>query len=115
MTTESEMEVLEKTSRHKPRRHIFQSVKMVVPSYSLLQVMVKTNAEAYYGSICSDSDEIKEKVKLVTFETIRNSRKVYLLSQGVSTQEVMRLSGDKNYMSTHRFSKLVPLLYPEQY
>ena len=95
--------------------YLFQSVKMVVPSYSLLQVMVKTNAENYYKSIYDDADEVKNKVKLVTFESIRNSRKVYLLSQGVSTQEVMRLSGDKNYMSTHRFSKLVPLLYPEQY
>ena len=95
--------------------YIFQSVKMVIPSYSLLQVMVKTNAETYYKANCTDLTEVKEKVKLVTFETIRNSRKVYLLSQGVSTQDVMQLSGDKNYMSTHRFSKLVPLLYPEQY
>ena len=81
----------------------------------LERIMVKTNAETYYKANCTDLTEVKEKVKLVTFETIRNSRKVYLLSQGVSTQDVMQLSGDKNYMSTHRFSKLVPLLYPEQY
>ena len=92
--------------------YIFQNVKMVKPSYSMLQVMLKNSSKEYYESIGYVDKELSEKLKLVTFESIRNSRKVYLLHNGYSVQEVMRMCGDKNYMSTYRFTKLVDLLYP---
>lgn len=94
--------------------YIFQSVKMVVPSYALLQNMLKENAKNYYMSIGLTDDELLAKASKVTFESIRNSRKVYLLAQGIPINNVMQMCGDKNYMSTYRFMKLVPLLYPEK-
>lgn len=93
--------------------YIFQSIKMVKPSYSILQTMLKTNVLAYYESMGQSATEASESSKNITFETIRNSRKVYLLSKGYSVNDVMHLCGDNNYMSTHRFSKFVGLLYPE--
>lgn len=94
--------------------YIFQSVKMVVPSYALLQNMLKENVKNYYMSLGLTDAELLVKLSKVTFESIRNSRKVYLLSQGVSINNVMQLCGDRNYMSTYRFVKLVPMLYPEK-
>lgn len=94
--------------------YIFQSVKMIKPSYSLLQTMIKNNAKMYYESNGYKDDELNTKIQQVTFESIRNSRKVYLLSQGYSVNEVMRMCGDKNYMSTYRFCNLVQLLYPNK-
>lgn len=94
--------------------YIFQSIKMVKPSYSILQVMLKSNVLAYYKSMGQSATEANESSKNITFETIRNSRKVYLLSKGYSVNEVMQMCGDNNYMSTHRFSKFVGLLYPER-
>lgn len=93
--------------------YIFQSVKMTVPSYALLQTMVKENAKNYYLKQGLDEEKYLEKVSNVTFESIRNSRKVYLLSRGIDIKDVMQICGDRNYMSTYRFIKLVPLLYPE--
>lgn len=93
--------------------YIFQSVKMVVPSYSLLHTLFKENAKAYYSELGMSGSELENKVSKFSFENIRNSRKVYLLSQGISINTVMQMCGDKNYMSTHRFVKLVPALYPE--
>lgn len=93
--------------------YLFQSVKMVAPSYSLLQAMLKSSATNYYKSIYDDIEIVKSKVANFTFENIRNSRRVYLLSKGQSVTEVMQVSGDKNYMSTYRFVKMVPELYPE--
>ena len=92
--------------------YIFQSVKMVKPSYGLLHNMLKNSATSYYEG--KGVSNIKECVAKVTFENIRNSRKVYLLSQGYSVNDVMLLCGDKNYMSTYRFNKLIPVLYPEK-
>ena len=94
--------------------YIFQSVKMVKPSYSVLQVMLKNSAKMYYELNADDQEDVSSKVRQVTFETIRNSRRVYLLHNGYSVREVMAMCGDKNYMSTHRFSKLVNLLYPNR-
>ena len=91
--------------------YLFQSVKMIKPSYSVLQVMLKNTAKMYYEAN-GNPEEVADKVKQVTFETIRNSRRVYLLHKGYDVREVMAMCGDKNYMSTHRFSKLVNLLYP---
>ena len=56
---------------------------------------------------------MKAHVGRFTFETIRNSRRVYLLAQGKTVQQVMTLVGDRNYMATYRFVKVVPMLYPE--
>lgn len=106
-----------RTSKGKEPRedfgYIFQSVKMVVPSYSLLQTMIKGNATNYYLKKGFTDDELSQKVSNVTFESIRNSRKVYLLAQGITVNDVMQMCGDKNYMSTYRFVKLIPMLYPE--
>lgn len=93
--------------------YIFQSVKIVKPSYSVLQTMLKNNAKEYYKNKGFSDIEILDKIKNITFESIRNSRRVYLLSKGYSVNDVMRMCGDKNYMSTYRFDKLVPLLYPK--
>lgn len=90
--------------------YIFQSIKMIVPSYALLHTMLKENAYKYYKS--QGVDDIDDKVSNVTFEILRNSRKVYLLSKGISINDVMQLCGDSNYMSTYRFVKLVPIIYP---
>lgn len=92
--------------------YLFQNVRMTVPSYSLLQKMLKESATKYYGTIYEDEAIVSEKCSNFTFESIRNSRKVYLLAQGVPVNDVMQMCGDKNYMSTYRFSKLVPALYP---
>lgn len=93
--------------------YIFQSVKMVKPSYSLLQTMVKATTKTYYESLGYKGEELLGKIQQVTFETIRNSRKVFLLANGYSVNDVMKLCGEKNYMSTYRFEKLVPMLYPK--
>lgn len=93
--------------------YIFQSVKMVVPSYSLLHKMLKQSAMKYFSSIGMADDELNGNISKFSFENIRNSRKVYLLANGISVNDVMCMCGDKNYMSTHRFVKLVPMLYPE--
>lgn len=108
---------LSRTSKNKELRedfgYIFQSVKMVVPSYSLLQTMLKENVTNYYLKKELTEKELSHKISCVTFESIRNSRKVYLLSKGLTVNDVMQMCGDKNYMSTYRFVKLVPMLYPE--
>lgn len=108
---------LSRTSKNKEPRedfgYIFQSVKMVVPSYSLLQTMLKENVTNYYLKKGLTEKELSHKISCVTFESIRNSRKVYLLSKGLTVNDVMQMCGDKNYMSTYRFVKLVPMLYPE--
>lgn len=93
--------------------YIFQSVKMTVPSYALLQTMLKENTKNYYLKQNLSEEKYNKSISNVTFESIRNSRKVYLLSIGVDIREVMQMCGDKNYMSTYRFVKLVPMLYPE--
>lgn len=93
--------------------YLFQSVKTTVPSYSILQYMLKGSSTRYYESKFDDVDEIKEKVSKFTFENIRNSRRVYLLAMGKDIRDVMNFCGDKNYMAVYRFQKLVPLLYPE--
>lgn len=90
--------------------YIFQSIKMIVPSYALLHTMLKENAHRYYESL--GVDDINDKISKVTFEILRNSRKVYLLSKGININDVMQLCGDSNYMSTYRFVKLVPVIYP---
>lgn len=92
--------------------YIFQSIKMVKPSYGMLHSMLKNSATNYYKA--NGVSNIRECVGKITFENIRNSRKVYLLSEGYSVNDVMQLCGDKNYMSTYRFNKLVPILYPEK-
>lgn len=93
--------------------YLFQSVKTTVPSYSILQYMLKGSSTRYYENKFDDVNEIKEKVSRFTFENIRNSRRVYLLAIGKDIRDVMNFCGDKNYMSVYRFQKLVPLLYPE--
>lgn len=92
--------------------YLFQNVKATIPSYTMIQTTLKKCAKAYYGELYS-GDELKEHVSNFTFETIRNSRRVYLLAQGKSVPQVMTLVGDRNYMGTHKFLKLVPMLYPE--
>jgi site-specific recombinase XerD len=94
--------------------YIFQNVKTTTPSYSSLQTMIKENATNYYKSLGLSDEEVRSKTKNVTFETLRNSRKVYMLANGVPTVEVMSVCGEKNYMGTYRFVKLVPILYPEK-
>ena len=90
--------------------YIFQSVKMVVPSYSVLHSMLKENAQKYYESL--NADNIDDSISKVT-EVLRNSRKVYLLSKNLQVNDVMQLCSDSNYMSTYRFLKLVPVVYPD--
>jgi integrase len=92
--------------------YLFQSVKTAVPSYTMLQTTLKKCAKAYYGKSYS-GEELNARVGNFTFETIRNSRRVYLLAQGKTVQQVMTLVGDRNYMATYRFVKVVPMLYPE--
>lgn len=104
------------TKGKQPRKdlgYIFQSIKMIVPSYSLLHTMVKDNAKIYYEKQGFSGEELDDKISKFSFENIRNSRKVYLLAHGFDVSEVMKSCGDKNYMSTHRFARLVPVLYPE--
>lgn len=92
--------------------YLFQSVKTTVPSYTMLQTTLKKCAKKYYSQSYS-GDELDVRVGNFTFETIRNSRRVYLLAQGKTVQQVMTLVGDRNYMATYRFVKVVPMLYPE--
>ena len=92
--------------------YLFQSVKTTVPSYPLLQTLLKKTATTYYSKHY-DGDELKSKVSNFTFETIRNSRRVYLMAHGRSVKETMVIVGDRNYMSTYKLQKLVPVLYPE--
>lgn len=92
--------------------YIFQSVKTTVPSYTMIQTTLKKIAKAYYSKTYSGK-ELDEHVGNFTFETIRNSRRVYLLAKGKTVPQVMTLVGDRNYMGTHKFLKLVPMLYPE--
>lgn len=92
--------------------YIFQSVKTPVPSYPLLQSLLKKSARQYYGKDY-EGDEYKQKVSNFTFETIRNSRRIYLMAHGKTVPETMSLVGDRNYMSTYKLNKLVPALYPE--
>lgn len=93
--------------------YIFQSVKMIKPSYSLLQTMIKNASKSYYQSCGFQGDKLTSKIQNVTFESIRNSRKVFLLANGFSVNDVMKMCGEKNYMSTYRFESLVPMLYPK--
>ena len=92
--------------------YLFQNIKTTVPSYTMIQTTLKKCAKAYYSKIYSE-DELKEHVGNFTFENIRNSRRVYLLAHGKTVPQVMTLVGDRNYMGTHKFLKLVPMLYPE--
>lgn len=92
--------------------YIFQSVKTPTPSYPLLQSLLKQTARNYYGNKCK-GDELKRKVNNFTFEYIRNSRRIYLMAHGKTVPETMNLVGDRNYMSTYKLQKLVPVLYPE--
>lgn len=73
--------------------------------------MLKENAQKYYESL--NADNIDDSISKVTFEVLRNSRKVYLLSKNLQVNDVMQLCGDSNYMSTYRFLKLVPVVYPD--
>ena len=95
--------------------YIFQNIKATVPSYPMLQTLLKTAAKNYYTTKGLTGDELKQSIDSFTFETLRNSRRLYLLAQGNTVQEVMNIIGDKNYMTTYRFQKYVPVVYPELY
>lgn len=94
--------------------YIFQNIKMVKPGYSVLQTMIKDCSEVYYKNKGFHGNDLNVMIKNVTFETIRNSRKVYLLANGFSINDIMRICDEKNYMSTYRFNNLVLILYPEK-
>ena len=91
--------------------YIFQTVKSATPSYAILQTILKNSAKKYFLMQSDSVDGIDEKVATVTFESIRNSKKVYLLSQGYSVYDVMSYTGDTNYMSVYRMKKFVPIIY----
>ena len=95
--------------------YIFQNIKTSTPSYPMLQTLLKNAAKKYYETQDLDADDFKQKVNSFTFETLRNSRRLYLLAQGNTVQQVMNIIGDKNYMTTYRFQKYVPVIYPELY
>lgn len=96
--------------------YIFQNIKAVVPSYPMLQTLLKNAVKRYYENNQNLSDEeAKEKINAFTFETLRNSRRLYLLAKGNTVQEVMDIIGDKNYMTTYRFKKYIPVVYPDLY
>lgn len=90
--------------------YIFQTIKSAIPSPSVLQTMLKKAAKNYYCTKYSD-EELANKIADFTFETIRNSKRVNLLANGKTVQQVMNIVGDRNYMSTHKFERFVPLLY----
>lgn len=96
--------------------YIFQNIKATVPSYPMLQTLLKNAAKRYYENNKNLTDEEKtEKINAFTFETLRNSRRLNLLAKGNTVQEVMDIIGDKNYMTTYRFKKYVPVVYPDLY
>lgn len=95
--------------------YIFQNIKTTTPSYPMLQTLLKNTAKKYYTEKGFDDKIIKSKVSNFTFETLRNSKRLYLLAQGYTVNQVMNIVGDKNYMSTCRFQKYVPMFYPDIY
>ena len=95
--------------------YIFQNVKTTTPSYPMLQTLLKNAAKKYYTEKGFDDKMVKNKVSNFTFETLRNSKRLYLLAQGYTVNQVMNIVGDKNYMSTCRFQKYIPVFYPNVY
>lgn len=92
---------------------IFQNIKTTTPSYSMMQTLFKNSSKEYYTSKGYEGDVLKNKISNFTFETLRNSRRLYLLAHGNTVNQVMNIIGDKNYMTTYRFQKYVPIFYPE--
>lgn len=105
--------------RNRPIRddfgYIFQNIKSVTPSWAVVYNTIVNVAENYFSSLGFVGDELQEKISDFGTETIKNSRRVYLFSEGLSTQEVMVMMGDSNYALCNKSRKLVPLLYPEKY
>lgn len=95
--------------------YIFQNVKTTTPSYPMLQGLLKKASKKYYTNKGLDDKIVKEKVSNFTFETLRNSKRLYLLAHGYTVPQVMNIIGDKNYMSTCRFQKYIPRFYPDAY
>lgn len=93
--------------------YIFQNIKTSIPSYPSLQTLLKNAARHYYSRKGYEGNDLKYKVGNFTFETLRNSKRLYLLSNGYTVNQVMNIIGDKNYMSTCRFQKFVPVFYPD--
>lgn len=92
--------------------YIFQNIKATIPSYPMLQTLLKNAAKKYYENKKDLTDEEKvKKIDAFTFETLRNSRRLNLLAKGNTVQEVMDIIGDKNYTTTLRFRKYVPVVY----
>ena len=95
--------------------YVFQNIKTTTPSYPSLQTLIKNAAKNYYKNAETDQKTVTDKVSNFTFETLRNSKRLYLLSKGYTVNQVMNIIGDKNCMSTCRFQKYIPIYYPDSY
>lgn len=58
---------------------------------------------------------VNEKEKKITTETIRDSRRVKLLADGIPEAKVMAIMGDTNITVTRRYIKIAQFLYPEKF
>lgn len=94
--------------------YIFQNIKTATPQYPVVQYSLKRVAEKYFRMNGFEGKELEERISEFTTETIKNSRRVYLFAQGLSTAEVMTELDDKNFALCNKSKKLVPLLYPER-
>ncbi len=95
--------------------YIFQNIETATPQYPVVQNSLKKVAEKYFKEKGFDGKELEERVSEFTTESVKNSRRVYLFSQGLSTAEVMIKLDDKNFALCNKSKKLVPLLYPESH
>lgn len=80
-----------------------------------MQTLIKNAAKNYYKNAETDKKTVADKVSNFTFEALRNSKRLYLLSKGYTVNQVMNIIGDKNYMSTCRFQRYIPVYYPDSY
>lgn len=107
-------------------KYLFQTYKHAnderINPATINRILSKAVIEYYtnkYASLHKDKAELKkvveEKEKTITTETLRNSRRVKLLADGVPESKVMAIMGDTNVTFTRRYIKVAQVLYPENF
>lgn len=101
--------------------YLFQTSYSDQISYATIYKIIREAAFEYYlnkaykeGISEAEAKEIaEEKAKAINTDTIRHSRRAYLLASGYSLDQVQIMMGDENKYAIKRYMKIAHKLYPD--
>lgn len=125
-TNKKRLKAFEKRGREYKEKadsgYLFQTMRTEKVSYSVVFRAIKETAFKYYydkaekSGMCEKAKDYAEEMsENVDTETLRHSRRAYLLAMGQDVDKVLLIMGDSNKHILKRYYRTAQELYPERF